>query len=149
VSVFLALLIQHANHIFSAPFYSVMCCLFGCSYCIINSTLFGKKLLNIKCVFRFSLQLLFETFLTLRNIQRDNIINVHRSSCKIPVILAKLSWNLNFFWQAFKNPQISNFMKIHPVGIELFHAAGQTDMLKLSTDLHMHLKITCLLEHYM
>jgi len=40
-------------------------------------------------------------------------------------------------------------MKTHPVGIELFHPDGPTDMLKLFTILHMHLKITCLLEHYM
>ena len=30
-----------------------------------------------------------------------------------------------------KNPQISNFMKIRPVGAKLFHADGQTDMTKL------------------
>jgi len=27
----------------------------------------------------------------------------------------------------FKDTQISNFMKIHPVGTELFHAGGRTD----------------------
>jgi len=27
----------------------------------------------------------------------------------------------------FKNPQISNFMKICPVGAELFHPEGQTN----------------------
>ena len=54
----------------------------------INGVIFGKKkLLNIKCVFRFSLQLLFETFLVLRINQRDIIINVKTSSCKVPVIL--------------------------------------------------------------
>ena len=37
---------------------------------------------------------------------------------------------LNFSRQAFsekKNTQISNFMKIRPVGAELFHADGRTD----------------------
>jgi len=35
---------------------------------------------------------------------------------------------LEFFRQIFKKiPQISNFMKIHPVGAELFHADGRTD----------------------
>ena len=34
---------------------------------------------------------------------------------------------LEFFWQTFKNPQILDFMKIHPVGIELFHADRWTD----------------------
>ena len=37
---------------------------------LINDTFYGRKLLNIKCVFQFSLQLLFETFLILRIIQR-------------------------------------------------------------------------------
>jgi hypothetical protein len=31
----------------------------------------------------------FETFLIIRGIQRDTIINVHKSSCKVPVILIK------------------------------------------------------------
>ena len=30
-----------------------------------------------------------------------------------------------------KNTQISNFTKIHPVGAELFHADGQTDITTL------------------
>jgi len=39
---------------------------------------------------------------------------------------------LEFFRQIFKkNPQISNFMNICPVGAELFHEDGQTDMTKL------------------
>jgi hypothetical protein len=45
----------------------------------INGTIFGKKLSNIKCVFWFSLQLVSETFLILRRIQRDITINAHRS----------------------------------------------------------------------
>jgi len=30
-----------------------------------------------------------------------------------------------------KNTQVSNFMKIRPVGAELFHTDGRTDMTKL------------------
>jgi hypothetical protein len=55
---------------------------------LINGTIFGKMLLNIKCVFWFSLQLLSETFLILIRIQRDIIINVRRSSCKAPLFLS-------------------------------------------------------------
>jgi hypothetical protein len=49
---------------------------------------FRKKLLNIKCVFRFSLQFLSETFLILKRIQPHTIINVGlhvkcRYSCDI------------------------------------------------------------------
>jgi hypothetical protein len=46
-----------------------------------------KKSLNIKCVFRFSLRLIFEKFLILRRNQRDIVINVKTCSCKVPVIL--------------------------------------------------------------
>ena len=57
-------------------------------YYLINSTIFGKKeLLNIKCVFWFSLQLLLETFLILRQIQLHIVINVEASPWKVPVIL--------------------------------------------------------------
>ena len=60
----------------------------------INSTVSGKKLLTIKCVFPFSLQLLSETFLILR-IQQNTVISMKMSSCKIPVILVEFQWNLN------------------------------------------------------
>ena len=42
--------------------------------------------MNIKCVFLLSLQLVSETFLTVRTIERDIIINVNRSSRKVLVI---------------------------------------------------------------
>jgi F0F1-type ATP synthase gamma subunit len=40
-------------------------------------------------------------------------------------------FNQNFLNQFSKNPQISNFMKIHPVAAELFDVDRQTDMMKL------------------
>ena len=49
----------------------------------------GKQLLNIKCVFWFSLQLLSEKFLILSRIQRDIVINVKTCSCKVSVILVR------------------------------------------------------------
>jgi len=85
----------------------------------------GRKLLNIKRVFLFSLQLWLETFLTLRRIQRDIIINVHRSSCKLSVIFVR--FNLNFLDRFSKDIQISYFMKIRPVGAELFRAERRTE----------------------
>jgi len=45
-----------------------------------------KKLLNIKCVFWISVQLLCETFLILRS-ERDKMTYVYRSACKVPFIL--------------------------------------------------------------
>ena len=52
---------------------------------LINGAIFGKKLLNIKSVLIFSTTFI-QTFLTLRIIQRVNVINVETSSCKVPVI---------------------------------------------------------------
>jgi len=56
---------------------------------LINGMNVEKKLLNIKYVFRFSLQHLSETFLILRT-ERDMIKNVYWSSCKVTVILVQL-----------------------------------------------------------
>ena len=47
----------------------------------------GKKLLIIKCVFGFPLKLLSGTFIIVRRIQRDIVIDVPTCSCKVPVIL--------------------------------------------------------------
>ena len=49
----------------------------------INGTIFGGgELLNVKCVFWFSPQFLFETFLILRRIQRATVINVKQLRAK-------------------------------------------------------------------
>jgi hypothetical protein len=47
----------------------------------------GKKLLNIKSVFRFSLEVLSATFLILRRTEQDIIKNAYCSQRKVPVIL--------------------------------------------------------------
>jgi hypothetical protein len=48
---------------------------------LINGAIFLKPSLNINCVFRFSVQLLSETFLIRRTIQQDFIKNSNWSSC--------------------------------------------------------------------
>jgi hypothetical protein len=68
------------------------------------------------CVFIFSTAF-SETFLNLIIVQQ----NVHRSSCKVPVIHVRLKWNLSFLDRLLTNTQILNFMKICPVGSELFN----------------------------
>ena len=60
-------------HLYSTPLYSIF------PHFLINDTILWKKFLNTKCVFWFSLQLLSETFLNPRIIQRDMIQNVHIS----------------------------------------------------------------------
>jgi hypothetical protein len=55
---------------------------------LINGTIFRKEVIEHK-VRVLSLQLFAETFLILRRIQRDITINVHRSSCKVPVTLVR------------------------------------------------------------
>jgi hypothetical protein len=65
---------------------------------------------------------LSETFLTLRT-ERDMIKNVHWSSCKVLLVLMKLQ----FSRRIFEKTQVSNFMKTHLEGEELFHADRRTN----------------------
>ena len=49
-----------------------------------------RKLRNMKCVLRFSLQIVpEETFFVLRRTGRDMITNIYWSSCKVLVILVR------------------------------------------------------------
>jgi hypothetical protein len=54
------------------------------------------------------------------------IKNVFWSSCKVPLFLSDFNETLIFSTDFSRNPHISNFMKILPVGAELFLADGQT-----------------------
>jgi len=90
-----------------------------------------KKLLNSKCMFRFPRQISSETFLTLRRTERDMIkkyllVFTHSTRYSCPVLM-KFKFSRVLFQ---KNILVSNFMKIRPVGSELLHADGRTDMTK-------------------
>ena len=76
----------------------------------INGTIFGKQLLNIKR-FWFWLQLLSQIFLILRIIQQDTMTTVKTYSRKVPVIVVRFSWHLNFLDRFSKEAQMSNFIK--------------------------------------
>ena len=76
---------------------------------LINSK-FSLKKVDIKCVFKFSLQLISETFLVIRSIWRDVIRNVNRSSFKVPFFLTYYNKN-GIFSTNFEKTEISYFLK--------------------------------------
>jgi len=56
------------------------------SHYLTNGTTCEKNLLQMKCVFWFSLQIWSDIFVVLRRIRRDVIINARKSSCKVPIL---------------------------------------------------------------
>jgi len=58
---------------------------------LINSMIFQKKLLNIKCVFQVSQQLLSEIFFILRRTEQDMIENVQCLHLKYPLFLSNIN----------------------------------------------------------
>ena len=86
-------------------------------------------LLNIKCVFWFSLQLSSEIFLILRRINQDIIRNVYWSSCKLHIILCKVLMLLEFSRQIFEKYFNIKFDESTPSGSRVVPYArtdGQT-----------------------
>ena len=125
--VFVALVMQHIKRKRHIIFPSLTVWLYTVfPHYLIIGTIFGKKLLSIKCVFWFSLQLLYEKFIILRRTRWSILINVNRSLCKVSVILVRFWWNLYFLETVSKNTEISNWEKIGPERVELFHASRRT-----------------------
>jgi hypothetical protein len=76
-----------------APCHTAICGTSGCTIFFTlphKRTIFGQNLLKIKCMFRFSLQLLPEIFFNPKIIQQNTIINVHRPTRKAPIDLVRL-----------------------------------------------------------
>jgi hypothetical protein len=76
-------------HMWPVPLYSIF------PRCVVNGTILGRNLLNVKCVFLFSIQLLSNIFRILRRIQRD-ITNVKTSSCEVFFIICKILMKFGF-----------------------------------------------------
>jgi hypothetical protein len=91
--------------------------------------IFGKKkLLNVKCVFWFSLQLFSETFLIFKKIWARYDIGLH---VKYPLFLSYFKESWIFSTNFRKNAQVRNFMKISQWDpSRSMRTYGQTDMTK-------------------
>jgi len=87
--VSVSLVIQQAKCMLHIILASVACRVVRYFSILSHGTIFRKMLLNVKCVFLFSLQHLSETFLILRRTEQDMVKNVYLYLCKVPVILAR------------------------------------------------------------
>ena len=108
-------------HLWTARLYNIF------PHFLINGRI-KKKSYWTQNVFWFSQNLLSETFLILRRNEQDMIqkmcIGLHvKYLCSCPIWMKPEFSRQNLK----KKPQIPNFMVMHPVGAELFHADGQTD----------------------
>jgi len=95
-------------------------------YVLKATILGGEIILRIKCGLLFALQIMSELFVVLRRTWRDTITNIHRSSCKVPVILVRLQWNSKSHDTFSKIPQIKYFMTISLAEVA-FSPWGRTD----------------------
>jgi hypothetical protein len=82
-------------------------------------------------VFDLELNFLRTVFVTctswLLNASYKIIRNIHKYSCKEPIILVRFQSNSNFLDRFLKNIHIVNVMKIRSVEAQFFHADGQSD----------------------
>jgi hypothetical protein len=72
--------------------------------------------------------MLSETFLIIKSTNRDRIKNIYWFSYKVTVIFAGII-KLKLHQEIFENTEISNFMKIRPMGAPscFMRVDGQTD----------------------
>jgi len=95
-----------------------------------------KKTIEYKiCVLIFSTTVVRKIRI-LRRTERDSVSLYRCLNVKCPLFLSDMNEPGIFSTDFSKNTQISNAMKICPVGAELFHADGrtnrQTDKMKLT-----------------
>jgi hypothetical protein len=109
---------------------------------LMNGTILGeKKLLNIICVFWFSLQRLFETFLMIIIIQRDIVINVNTTSCNWSThYFCKILVKLNFLNRFSKKCTYIKFSENHSNGRRVTSEYADGQMNKHDAVLRARLK---------
>jgi len=68
-----------------------------------------------------------EKSLIIRRVERDISVNVNTFLYKVPVIIVRFQWNLDFVEGPSKNTQMSNSIKTPRLKIELHYADGRMD----------------------
>jgi len=86
-------------------------------HCLINVRI-KKRVFEYKGLVLFSLQIFSETFLILRRIEGDFIINIIRYSCNTPLFLLDLN-EIFILSTDFRKYWSKNLMKILPIGVVL------------------------------
>ena len=102
----------------SVPYFSALC----------NKRRDFENLFNIKCFLDFLYNFCLKD--SKKKWGRCDK-NVYCSSGKVLVIFVRLQWNLSLLDIVSRNIRIPNFMKIHLLVEEFFHADGQMNMAKL------------------
>jgi hypothetical protein len=126
----MGLVIRHAKGMRRVVFPSVGClALPYFSHYRINDRILRKRSLNIKCVLIFSTNFV-ETFVILRRIQRDIMINVHRSSWQNTRYSCHILMKHEFSRQIFEIYWHIEFHENPRIEIRVV-ACGQTVMKKL------------------
>ena len=113
-----------------APYCIVIGGLYGCAIFFHISHVqqdFLDRLLNVKCLFWFCLQLLSETSVILRrtepSVRKKMRVGLQ---VKCPLLLSSFNEIWNFLGRFSKNNQISDFLDICTMGAEFFHAGERT-----------------------
>jgi hypothetical protein len=89
----------------------------------------GKVIEHKMCVLIFCTTLVWRIFI-LGRIQRDIVINVHRSACKVPLLLSDFNETSNVYTNFQKKYSNIKFHK-NPFSGSRVVPCGQTDMTKL------------------
>ena len=91
---------------------------------LLNVTIYGKQLLNVNYVFlNFSSTCVWN----ISHSKKNSAIYYHKCTQVFVKGTRHSCQNLSFLDRFSKNIQIPNFVKIRPVGNELFYGGGRTD----------------------